>query len=146
MILLKVTTVNNVWSAIYWFLNHGFKFQDSVCNGCHVFTILIVNVSDIVIITIKNVHYRCIIHNISKSETINLLENSVLENCGYIYKNIVLNFSLLKTVFLLFLFSIYKMVDSMDVCKSLNVSIQTVMKNPEIVKFVLDHLKTKKNV
>ena len=36
------------------------------------------------------------------------------------------------------------MVDSMDVCKSLNVSIQTLMKNPEIVKFVLDHLKTKK--
>ena len=34
----------------------------------------------------------------------------------------------------------------MDVCKPLNVSIQTVMKNPEIVKFVLDHLKTKKNV
>ena len=19
----------------YWFFNHGFKYQDSVCNGCH---------------------------------------------------------------------------------------------------------------
>ena len=19
----------------YWYFNHGFKFQDSVCNGCH---------------------------------------------------------------------------------------------------------------
>ena len=65
----------------YWFFNHGLKFQDSVCNGCHVFTKLSVNISDIAIITVKNVDYRCIIHNISKSETINLLENSVLENC-----------------------------------------------------------------
>ena len=56
------------------------------------FTILIVNISDIVIITTKNVHYRCIIHNISKSEAINLLENSVLENCGYIYIKYSLKF------------------------------------------------------
>ena len=32
----------------------------------------------------------------------------------------------------------------MDVCKSLNISIVTVMKNPEMLKFILDHLKTKK--
>ena len=36
------------------------------------------------------------------------------------------------------------MVDIMDIYKSLNFSIGTVMKNPEIVKFVPDHLKTKK--
>ena len=35
----------------YWFLNHGFKSQDSVCNGYH----------------------YCIIHNISKSEKINII-------------------------------------------------------------------------
>ena len=23
----------------YWFFNHGFKLQDSVCNGCHDLTI-----------------------------------------------------------------------------------------------------------
>ena len=68
----------------YWFFNHGFKFQDSVCNGCHDLTMLSVNISDIAIITVKNVDYRCIIHNISKSEAINLLENYVLEDCGYI--------------------------------------------------------------
>ena len=39
-----------------------------------------VNISDIAIITIKNVDYRCIIHNISKSEAIDLLKNSVPEN------------------------------------------------------------------
>ena len=38
------------------------------------------------------------------------------------------------------------MVDSADTCKSLNINIGTVMKNPETLKFVPDHLKTKKNV
>ena len=36
------------------------------------------------------------------------------------------------------------MVDIMDIYKSLNISTVTVMKNPEILKFVPDHLKTKK--
>ena len=40
---------------------------------------------DIAIITVKNVDYRCIIHNISKSEAINLLnKTSILEDHGYI--------------------------------------------------------------
>ena len=64
--------------------NHGFKFQGSVCNGCHDLTMLNVNISDIAIITVKIFYYRCIIHNINKSEAINLLKNSVLKNCWYI--------------------------------------------------------------
>ena len=104
---------------------------------------LSVNISDIAIITVKNVDYRCIIHNISKSEAINLLENSVLEDRGYIQKNIVLLFSLFSTVFFTFLFSIYKMAGVMDVYKFLNISTITVMKNPEMLKFVPNHLKTK---
>ena len=86
----------------YWFFNHGFKFQNSVCKGCHDLTMLSVNIrdiSDITIITIKNLHYHFIIHNISKSEAISFIRNSVLGNCGYIYKNIVLNFSLVKRFF-----------------------------------------------
>ena len=35
------------------------------------------------------------------------------------------------------------MVDSMYVYKSLNIIIGTVMKNPEMLEFVPDHLKTK---
>ena len=73
----------------YWFFNHRFQFQDSVCNDCHDLTnvchdltTLSLNRSDIAIITVKNVDYRCIIHNIIKSEAINLLENSVLEDRG----------------------------------------------------------------
>ena len=81
LILLKVTKECII--CLYWFFHHGFKFQDSVCNGCHVFAMLCVNISNIAIMTIKTVDY-CIIHNISKSEAIHLLENSVLENVGYI--------------------------------------------------------------
>ena len=33
---------------------------------------------------LKNVDYCGIIHNISKSEAINILESFVLEDCGYI--------------------------------------------------------------
>ena len=55
----------------YWFFNHRFKFQDSVCSGCHDLTMFCLNISDITIITVRNVDYRCIIHNISKIEAIN---------------------------------------------------------------------------
>ena len=74
----------------YCFFNLGFKFQDPVRNGCHVFIVLIVNISDIAIFTVKNIDYGCMIDNISKSEASDLLENSVLENCGYKLKDVVL--------------------------------------------------------
>ena len=48
---------------------------------CH-YCVLIL--SDIAIIIVKNVDYCCMIHNISKSEAINLLKDSVLEDRGYI--------------------------------------------------------------
>ena len=34
----------------------------------------------------------------------------------------------------------------MDICNSLNINPGTVMRNPEMLEFVPDHLKTKKNV
>ena len=37
----------------YWFFNHEFKFQDSVCNRCHVLTMFCLNISDIAIIAVK---------------------------------------------------------------------------------------------
>ena len=80
------------------------------------FALLSVYIRDIEITTVKNFNYRCIIHNISKSEAINLLENPVLKEC-------CLEFSV--GVFLLFLFSIYKMIHSMDTYKSLNINIET---------------------
>ena len=105
--------------------NHGFELQDSVCNGCYDLTMLSVNTSDIAIITVKNVDFCCIIHNISKPEAINLLKNFLHEDCGYIYKMVDSEYSI-------------------SICKYLNINIGTVMRNPEMLKFVPDHLKTKK--
>ena len=67
-----------------------------------------------------------------------------------ICKKYCLNFQSLQdrlffvVFFYFFLFSIYKTVDIIDVYKSLNISTGTVMKSPEVLKFVPDHLKTKK--
>ena len=99
--------------------------------------ILSVNRSNIAITTVKIVDYRCIMHNISKSEAINLLKNSVLEDRRFIYKKYCLKF-------FIFLYSIYEMVARMSIYKSLNINIEKVMKNPEILNFALDHFKTKK--
>ena len=68
----------------FFVFSHGFKFQDSVFSGCHDLTMSSVNISNIIIITIVNVDCHCIIHNISKSETITLLENCGFLYCGYI--------------------------------------------------------------
>ena len=45
----------------YFFFKHGFQFQEYACNGCHDFSMLCLNISDIAIIIVKNVDYRCII-------------------------------------------------------------------------------------
>ena len=68
----------------YWFFNHGFKYQDSVCNGCHDLLLQCFSISDITIITVNGADYCCIIHGISKSEAINSLEIFVHDYCWYI--------------------------------------------------------------
>ena len=93
----------------YWFFNHGFKFQDSTWNGCHDLTMLCLNINDIAF-TIVKIDYCCLIHNISKSEPINLLESVVLEKRGYTYKIYCLKFqSIQDSCFNFFLFTICKM-------------------------------------
>ena len=67
--LLKVITVNNTWFVT----KHGFKFQDSVCDGCHDLMMLSFNISNITIIAFTGVDYCCItkcIYGITKSEPI----------------------------------------------------------------------------
>ena len=68
----------------YLFFNHGFKFRDFVYNGCHDLMMLCLNISNIAIINVKGVDYRCIIHDVSNSEAIHLSKHSVLEDSGYI--------------------------------------------------------------
>ena len=70
-----------------------------------------------------------------------------LKIVGIYKKNIIINFSLLKAGFRTLCFAVYKMVDSeynKDIYKSVKVSIGTVMRNLEMLKFVPDHLKSKK--
>ena len=81
MIFLKVTTAKKVrFARIVFLINQGLKFQGSVPNVCHDFTMLSVNVNDFVIITVKNNDYRCVIHKIIRSEATHLLQNSMLED------------------------------------------------------------------
>ena len=42
--------------------------------------------SDITIITVKGIDYRCVIHYISKFDANHLLEKSLLDDHEYIYK------------------------------------------------------------
>ena len=43
-----------------------------------------VDISDIAIVIVTGVDYRCIIHDINNSEVIHLLENFVLGDRGYL--------------------------------------------------------------
>ena len=49
-----------------------------------------------------------------------------------------------KNIVFFCLFGICKMVHIMDIYNLLNISIGKAMKNPKMLKFVPDHLKTKK--
>ena len=77
LILVKVISVKNS-ICHYWFL-----IMDSNFKILYVMVTLIWQFYIIFIITVKKVDYCCIIHDINKSEAINLLENYVLETCGY---------------------------------------------------------------
>ena len=68
----------------YWCFNHGFKYQNSFCNGCHDLTMLCRNLSDIGVIPVTGVYYCCINYDIIKSDTLLLSEKSVLHDRGYI--------------------------------------------------------------
>ena len=60
----------------YWyFLSKGFKFQPNVCNRCHDLLMMSMDLSYIAVLNIKSTGYGCIISGISKSKTINLMQN-----------------------------------------------------------------------
>ena len=57
--LPKVLTVKYLSFYHFWVFDHGFKFQNFPCNGCHDIMILCLNLSDLAITTVKNVDYYC---------------------------------------------------------------------------------------
>ena len=53
----------------YWyFLNYSFKFQPNVCNNCHDFLMMSINLSNIASLNSKGSDYCCIISLMSKSQ------------------------------------------------------------------------------
>ena len=78
----------------YWyFLKYDFRFQPNVCNRCHDLLIMSINLSDIVILSIKGSDHCCIVSLISKNEAINLLQNTDLTKKK---RNIINLFSYIK--------------------------------------------------
>ena len=56
----------------YWyFLDKGFKFQPNVCNGGHDVLMISIKLSDIAILNIQGVDYRCIINGMRKNKVVN---------------------------------------------------------------------------
>lgn len=68
MILLEVTTAN----------------RDFVSNSCQDLMMKYVSNGNIATITVKGTDHCCIIHDISKSDSIDLSKNAELDDYGYI--------------------------------------------------------------
>ena len=78
LIFLTLTTAKNVWFAVIVFLIMGLNFKILYAK---VVMMLWLNIRDITIITVKNVNYHYIIHNIqSKSEKNSLKIHSFQDN------------------------------------------------------------------
>ena len=75
---LKLIKQVNQKGVIFIILNKSFKFQTNVCNECHDLLMMSINLSDIAVLRIKSADYHCIINGISKSEVINLMQNTDL--------------------------------------------------------------------
>ena len=56
--LAKTNNSKKCMICHYWFFNSGFKFQHSICNGCHDLTMISVNINDIATIIVQNLDYH----------------------------------------------------------------------------------------
>ena len=66
----------------YYFKSVSFKYQPFVCNGCHDFSMGVMNLSDFFIWNIKGNNYRVYASGVSKQEAVNILNNSNLDDKG----------------------------------------------------------------
>ena len=75
----KISVAKECDICYYWyFLNYGFKFQPNVCNRCHDFFKMSMNLSNIAISNIKGFDYCCIISLISKNEALHFMQHADL--------------------------------------------------------------------
>ena len=66
----------------YWYISDGFKYQPYVCNEFHDFSMVVQNLSDFFILTIKNADYRVYITGADKKAALYFLNNSNLDDRG----------------------------------------------------------------
>ena len=65
----------------YWYFKDiGYKYEPHVCNICHNLLMVVYDLKNFMILSIKGVDYRCYVLNMSRSDAINLLNNSWLDN------------------------------------------------------------------
>ena len=67
----------------YWYFQDvGFKFEPHVCNKCYDVLMTAYELKNIGVLNVKDVDFMCILWGISIDETVNRLNNSVLEDKG----------------------------------------------------------------
>ena len=60
----------------------GFKFEPLVCNKCQDVLMTAYELKNIAILSVEGVNFKCILWGINKDESVNRLNNSVLEDKG----------------------------------------------------------------
>ena len=67
----------------YWYFKDiGYKYERYVFNEYHDLLMVVYDLKLCMILIIKGVDYRCYVFNMSRSDAITLLSNSVLDNKG----------------------------------------------------------------
>ena len=67
----------------YWYFEDiGYKFEPLACNRFHDLLMVVYDLNDFMILSIKGADFRCYLFNMIKSGTTNLLNNSVPDNKG----------------------------------------------------------------
>ena len=67
----------------YWyFLDKSFTYEPYLCSGCHDFVQKSVSSNNVAVVSVKRSDYRICFCFMSKSDAINLLNNSCLNNKG----------------------------------------------------------------
>ena len=78
LMLLRQVHKKVCYLPLLAFLDKRCKFQPDICNGCHDVLMMSVSPSNIAILNLLDVDYRCNINGFSESEAINLLQNTNL--------------------------------------------------------------------
>ena len=79
--LIRSNKSNECNICYYWyFLDKHFKYEPYLCYGCHNLMGKAINFNDVAIVSIKGSDYRIYFWYMSKSDAINRLNNSWLDN------------------------------------------------------------------